>query len=108
VNPVQGDLLAEAERLRDQGIAATEDADRVLNDGRDTQVIDDCIATLNRSGQAWSANDLRSLLPHVRQPLIGARVRSAATRKLMRKVGYTPSTLPNTHAHPIAVWRGAS
>lgn len=90
------------EELRDQGIAQTTEA----ADRQDIVVIDGAIASLNRQRKPWSANDLRDLLPEVRQPLIGARVRAAATRKQMRRVGYTPSTLPSTHAHPIAVWEG--
>jgi hypothetical protein len=103
------DLVREAEQLRDEGMAATEAADHtVLNDGYDTECIDREIAYRNRIGEPWSANDIREVLPGVRQPLIGARVRAAAMRKKMRKVGYTPSTLPSTHSHPIAVWRGVS
>lgn len=51
---------------------------------------------------------LIGLLPDVRQPLIGARVRAAAIRKTIRCVGYTPSNLPSTHAHDIKVWRAAA
>ncbi len=96
--------LTLAEALRDEGMTRTTDA----ADAQDVAVIDQAIAHLNTSGRAWSANDLRDLLPHVRQPLIGARVRSAALRKEMHRVGYVPSTLPSTHAHPIALWRGAA
>ena len=95
--------MTTGEALRDEGIATTEAADR---DAWDTQVIDQAIRHLNRTGRPWSANTLRDLLPEVRQPLIGARVRAAATRKECVRVGYEPSTLPSTHSHPIAVWRG--
>lgn len=95
------EALAEARRLRDEGIAQAEEADR---DGWDCSVIDQAIKALNEQGQPWSANDLRALLPEVRQPLIGGRVRAAANRGDIRRVGYTPSTLESTHAHPIAVW----
>lgn len=101
----QLDLLALAEQLRDEGITRTTDADR---DGWDTAVIDRAITHLAESGRRFSANDLRQLLPEVRQPLIGARVRAAAQRRQIRRVGCTASTLPSTHAHPIAVWVGAS
>lgn len=92
--------------LRDQGIALTEQA----ADPRLILMVDDKIAELNASGRTWSANDLRDLLPVVAGPLVGARVRAAAMRKPpeMVRVGYEPSTLRSTHAHPIAVWRGVA
>lgn len=92
--------------LRDQGMAATEQA----ADPRLILMIDEQIASLNASGKTWSANDLRDLLPVVAGPLIGTRVRAAATRRPveMEPVGYVASSLLSTHAHPIRVWRGAS
>lgn len=102
--PTQGDLLTLAEQLRDEGMAQATQADR---DGWDAAVIDQAITHLAESGRRFSANDLRQLLPEVRQPLIGARVRAAAQRRQIRRVDYTASTLPSTHAHPIAVWVGA-
>jgi hypothetical protein len=91
-----------AEALRDEGMARTTQA----ADAADIAAIDDSIDRLNANGVPWSSNDLRALLPEVRQPLIGARVRAKARRGEMAKVGYTPSTLPSTHAHPVAVWQG--
>jgi hypothetical protein len=90
--------------LRDQGIALAEQA----ADPRLILMIDDKIAELNASGRAWSANDLRDMLPVVAGPLIGARVRAAATRRPveMEEVGRVPSSLRSTHAHKIALWRG--
>lgn len=96
------DALAEGQRLRDEGMAAVTDA----SDEIAIKTIDQAIAAFNAAGEPWSANDMRDLLPDVRQPLIGARIRAAAMRKEMRKVGYVPSTLPSTHAHPIALWKG--
>lgn len=95
------DAIAKARAARDEGMAAAEDADR---DGWDTKVIDQAIRALIDTGRPFSANDLRQLLPDVRQPLIGARVRAAGTRGDTRRVGYVPSTLESTHGHPIAVW----
>ena len=90
--------------LRDQGMAATEQA----ADPRLILMVDAKIAELNASGKTWSANDLRDLLPVVAGPLVGARVRAAATRRPveMVRVGYVPSTLLSTHGHPVSVWRG--
>ncbi|MGH3813446.1 MAG: hypothetical protein ACRDUV_13490, partial [Pseudonocardiaceae bacterium] len=74
------------EALRDEGMARATAA----ADAKDIAVIDQAIDELNARGQPWSANELRDLLPEVRQPLIGARVRAAAMRKRMRRVGYVP------------------
>lgn len=103
------DDLAEGQRLRDEGMARV----TAWSDERCIRVIDSMIQALNRNDLEWSANDLRVRIAQVwpevieaAPQLVGARVRSAATRGLMRKVGYTPSTLPSTHSHVIAVWRG--
>ena len=98
------DQLMLGEYLRDEGHQRTTEA----ADAQDVAVIDQAIDELNRRGEPWSANTLRPLLPEVRQPLIGARIRAAAMRKEMRRVSYEPSTLPSTHSHPIAVWQGMS
>ena len=92
------------ELLRDAGLAQTTEA----ADEQDIRVIDQAIAHLNRSGRRWSANTLRELLPEVRRPLVGARVRAAAMRKEMTAVGYVASTLPSTHAHRVTVWQGVT
>lgn len=103
--------LAEGERLRDEGIARV----TANSDQDDIDRIDGVIYWLNANGEPWSANTLRDWLDRqwpalnkYKPQLMGARVRAAAMRKEMRKVGYEPSTLPSTHAHPIAVWRGVS
>lgn len=98
------DALAKARAARDEGMAQAQDADR---DGWDTKVIDQALAALAATGHPFSANDLRALLPDVRQSLIGVRVRAAGVRGDIRRVGYTPSTLESTHGHPIAVWVSA-
>jgi len=105
VRPSPADDLAEGRRRRDEGMALTEEADVF---GRDKAVIDQAIAHLCEQQVRFSANDLRELLPHVRQPLIGARVRANARAGLMRHVDYTPSTLPSTHGHDIKVWLGVT
>lgn len=100
----KGGSMIAPETLRDQGIAAAEHA----ADPRLILMIDAKIAEMNASGRPWSANDLRDLLPVVAGPLVGGRVRAAASRRPveMKRVGYEPSSLPSTHAHPIGVWRG--
>ena len=90
---------------RDAGMQAAEDH----ADPRVILAIDAAIDDLNASGKPWSANDLREIAPTA-GPLIGARVRAAATRRPreMVRVGYVPSDLPSTHAHPIALWVGVA
>ena len=99
------DDLKAAEALRDTGMAQTTEA----ADPRIILAIDAAIDRLNQAGRPWSANDLRDSLPVAHGPLVGARVRAAATRRPreMVRVGYVPSTLPSTRAHPIAQWIGA-
>lgn len=98
------DGLVEAQQRRDEGMARTETADR---DDIDKHIIDRAINHLNTQGRVWSANDLRHMCEHVRQPLIGARVRAAAKAGRIIHVGYTPSDLPSTHSHDIKTWRAA-
>ena len=90
--------------LRDAGMAEAEHA----ADPRLSLMIDRHIAAMNASGLEWSCNDIRDAFPVVSSGLVGARVRAAATRRPreMVPVGYTPSTLDSTHAHPIRTWRG--
>lgn len=97
---------SEPERRRDAGMARVTAA----SDPLAVATIDALIAAANSTGQPWSANDIRDLLPPHRHPLVGARVRAAATRRPreMRKVGYTASTLPSTHHHEIKVWVGVT
>jgi hypothetical protein len=95
---------SEGERLRDAGMAAVEAA----SDAEDIAEIDIWIRSWNRQGFEWSANDLRDELPDVRQPLIGARVRAAAMRKEMVRVGFVPSTLKSTHAAMVSLWKGVA
>lgn len=72
----------------------------------DIAVIDQAIGELARSGRAFSANDVRPLLPQVRTPAIGARFAAARKRDEITPIGYTPSTDPGTHGHPVRMWRG--
>lgn len=73
----------------------------------DRAVIDAAILRVARRGGAFSANDVRELLPEV-GPLMGARFNALARRGLIERVGYVPSTKGNTHGHPVAEWRAAS
>jgi hypothetical protein len=101
--PIFEALLA-AEQGRDAGMSQTEEH----ADPRVIIAIDAAIDRANASGEAWSANTIRDQFPTA-GPLIGARVRAAATRRPreMVRIGYVPSDLPSTHCHPIALWVGA-
>ena len=96
--------VTEGRARRDEGMARTEAADV---DDFDKQLIDSAIDAQSLLRHEWSANDLRRMLPDVRQPLIGARIRAAAKAGRIVHVGYTPSNLPSTHAHDIKTWRGS-
>lgn len=98
--------MSTPEALRDEGMEAAENA----ADPRVILAIDAAIERANESGRAWSANDIRDEIPVAGQGLVGARVRAAAMRRPveMVRVGYVPSNLPSTHAHPVALWIGAA
>lgn len=101
--PEQLDLLAHARALRDEGMArATTNADP-----DDVDRIDAAIKRWAASGREFSANTIRSEL-NVRGPVVGARFNAARMRRLITPVGYTPSTDPATHAHPVRTWRGVT
>lgn len=97
--------MSEPTTLRDRGMRLVEDASEPMV----VAAIDAIIAAFNDRGNPWSANDIRSLLPAHRRNLVGARVRAAATRRPVEQVriGYVPSDLASTHAHPVALWVGA-
>jgi hypothetical protein len=90
--------------LRDEGMARVTEA----SDAQDIAVVDQAIETFVQSGRPFSANDVRPLLPPLRSNnLVGARFSAFRTRKQIVRVGYTPSTDPGTHGHPVAVWQAA-
>lgn len=74
-------------------------------DDQDRAVIDQALAAMIERGRAFSANDLRDLLPVVRKSLVGARFLAAAKRGEIIRVGYVPSSEPTDHCRPIALWR---
>lgn len=107
---VDADLYATIERCiaaRDEGMRQAEDADR---SDWNKHLIDQGIDALAGTGQPFSANDLRILLPDdLPGPLFGARFNHAATnRRVISFHGWTTSTKANTHNHPIRVWIGRS
>lgn len=91
------------ERLRREGQAQAEYA----ADPRVVAIIDGLIAALNATGDEWSANTCRDLLPTVAsRGLIGARVDAARKRGEMVACGWVKSTLASTRGKPVTVWRG--
>lgn len=99
------DPMRTAAALRDQGMAQAE----ANSPERDRRAIDAAIRQVASDRSSFSANDVRPLLPDgVHAPLVGARFMAASRRGEIRKVGWTASTDPATHAHPIAVWEGAA
>lgn len=101
---IRPDHLAAIEAARLERDVAMDLATQADRDGWDRKVIDTAIAAFAGRGLAFSANDVRPLLPEVRPALIGARFYAASVRGLIRRAGYTPSTSKSTHAHPVAVW----
>ena len=77
-------------------------------DPSDRARIDAAIRTVAARGAAFSANDVRPLIPNAHGPLVGARFNAAARSGLIYRVGYESSTKANTHAHPIATWRAVA
>lgn len=74
------------------------------SDDWDKAVIDQAITHLAASLSSFSANDLRPLLPAVRQALISRRLIAAQHRKEIVAVGFTRSTLPSTHGAFLRVY----
>jgi hypothetical protein len=74
-------------------------------DAIDKLVIDAVIAHHASLGRPFSTNDLREDLPAVRNALISRRLIVAQNEGLVRKIGYTPSTLASTHGAVLAVYQ---
>lgn len=96
--------LDEARAQRDAGIAQAEAADLL---GWDRSLIDQAIRVWADTGDPFSANELRDLLPDVRQSLIGARFMAASIRGQIVRVGQLNSTKASTHLKRIGLWIGA-
>lgn len=93
--------IAAARAARDEGMALAEDADTT---GWEKNLIDQAIAAFAGTGEPFSANDLRPLLPDVRPALMGARFYAASVRGEIRRVGFATSTKKNTHSKDVAMW----
>lgn len=76
------------------------------NHPTDAARVDAVLETFIRSGLEFSLNDMRPHLADVKaRNVIGARINAAARAKRIKRIGYEPSTQPETHGHPIARWR---
>lgn len=97
--------IADCIAARDEGMRQAEEADR---SGWNKALIDQAIDVLAGTGEPFSANDLRVLLPDdLPGPLFGARFQHAArNRGVIRTHGRISSDKKNTHAHEIRVWVG--
>ena len=74
------------------------------DDAIDKEVIDQVIEHHMSLGTPFSANHLREDLPAVRKALVPHRLRAFQNDGRIRKIGYTPSTLPSTHGAVVAVY----
>lgn len=89
---------------RDAGMAQAEEADR---SGWNRALIDQGIDALAATGQPFSANDLRVLLPDdLPGALFGARFSAALTTGRIRYVGSKASNKKNTHNKRVGVYVG--
>jgi hypothetical protein len=90
---------------RDRGMALAEESDR---SGWNKALIDQAIDAMADTGEQFSANDVRILLPDdVPTALIGNRFNHAATnRGVIRFLGYVRSTKRNTHNKQVGLWVG--
>ena len=99
------EAIAAARAARDQGMAQAEDADAT---GWEKALIDQAIRAFAATGQPFSANDLRPLLPDVRSSLMGSRFMAAAKAGQIRRVGLATSTKKNTHSKDVGRWVGVA
>lgn len=101
------DAVREARAARDAAMAMAEDAAAAKE--LDVAAIDTAIAAYAATGDPFSANDLRHVLPEdLPSSLFGARFMAASKQRLIRKAGYVPSTKESTHAHEIRIWIGVT
>lgn len=101
-------LVTEAVAEARAGMALAELSDEERG-GYYKALIDQAIAWMAQTGEKFSANDIRELLPGdlPAQGLMGARFQHAANNLgLIQAVSGVPSTKKNTHGKPIALWVG--
>ena len=97
--------IQECIAARDEGMRLAQEADR---SGWNSRLIDQAIDVLAATGEPFSANDLRVLLPiDIPGGLFGNRFTHAyKNRGVIRWVGTEESNKKNTHLKPIGRWIG--
>lgn len=94
--------IESAQRLRDRGQA------QALAAHPDERArVEAAIRKLAATGREFSANEARGL-HGVSGPVVGAAFTAARKAGLIRAVGFTTSTDPGTHAHPVRTWIGVA
>lgn len=92
----------------DAALKARDKALQQVNDNADEwakSVVDRIVTSLAESGEPFTADDARDLIPPGVSPhLLSARLNSARMRGLIVKIGERPSRLVSIHGKPIAVW----
>ena len=102
--PTQG-CACPGQALKFEVLAAVNDA----APKSDKAAIDEAILRLARLGVPFSANDCRKQFPNVNGSVIGGRFNALGRTGQIRQTGNrVPSTLANTHGHPIHEWIGAA
>lgn len=96
---------AEGLQRKEHGMAVVDAAEGGEWKARTTAAIEEFAA----SGDEFTALEIRDIVGDPVHPnAFGARFNAAARAGIIRKVGYRNSSRPTLHAHPIAVWVGAS
>jgi hypothetical protein len=92
-----------ARDARDRGMIAAESRPGA---DWDRAVIDRLIGHHAASGEPFSVNHIRPLLPAVAGPLIGARFRAAASRGEIELIGTVLASHEAGHCRRVGLWRG--
>lgn len=99
-------MLTAGRDARDAGMEAT--LSRPAAE-QDLAVVLQAIEHFASTGEPFSINNVRPLLPAVASPVVGAAFQSAAKKGLIERTGETvQATHPEGHAHRVSVWRAAT
>ena len=101
--------------MRDQGIADVLAADTSPIRGYG-EYVTEAIGYLANTGEQFDAERVRTLVkvthPEAPEPhspnVLPARMRAAASRGVIRPVGFTQARRPSRHASVMRVWQGAA
>jgi hypothetical protein len=99
------DQLSLGEALRDAGMSRAEQAES----DEWNAACDAAIAWWAKTGEEFTAEEVRKRVGDPKHPnAMGPRFAAAARAGLIVRVGYARSPRPSLHAHPTALWKGAS